>query len=375
MVKARIIMAIQADTTSSGAEADNALAGRYELIRRLTSHNTCQVYEAFDRVLARTVAVKVLTDAKIADDDLKRFHRGARAASAIVHSNVAQVLDFGTAPDGRPYTVMEFVKGETLRRKVEQDGPLPSDIVIRLAIEICKGLTATHEQGIVHRDLKTANIIVNGLDELNVTGSEPGELPKSYTEHMKKKGKSKLNLQVKIVDFGIAKASEDQAPITKTGQIVGSPVYMSPEQVRGNALDARSDIYSVGCILFEVLTGEPLFLGRTSLETMGMHVFQTAPTLAKAAPDLLFPAALEELIARAVAKEPDDRFQTAEEMLEALEALALKMTMEETDVMLAEPEVATKPATPTWMLASLLLVSIALVIIGVALMFIAMKGH
>lgn len=287
---------------SNEHESEHALAGRYELIRCLAKHGTCSVYKANDQTLRRPVAVKVLTEQIMSDEELRRFHRGALAACSVKHENCVQMFNFGTTPDDRPYMVMEFVQGETLRKMVQEKGPMSVSNAIAVALQICDGLSAIHTNNIVHRDLKTANVMVDGFDS--------------------------DNLVVKILDFGLAKpanAGYSSKPITKAGQIVGSPVYMSPEQVKGLELDPRTDIYSLGCILFEMLTGDPLFLGKTSIETMHMHVTTPAPTLAIAAPRRFFPRVLEDIIARAVAKEPENRYQTADEikndLLEAVKSI------------------------------------------------------
>lgn len=290
-------------TKSNEHESDHALAGRYELIKCVAKHGTCSVYKANDQTLGRPVAVKVLTEQIISDEELRRFHRGALAACSVKHENCVQMFNFGTTPDDRPYMVMEFVQGETLRKIVQENGPMSNTDALAVAIQICDGLSAVHANNIVHRDLKTANVMVDGFE---------GD-----------------KLVAKILDFGLAKpsnAGHSSKPITKAGQVVGSPVYMSPEQVKGLDLDPRSDIYSFGCILFEMLTGDPLFLGKTSIETMHMHVMMPPPTLQDAAPRRFFPQVLEDIISRAVKKDPDDRYQSAEEMkidlLKAVESLA-----------------------------------------------------
>ncbi|MBX3074025.1 serine/threonine protein kinase [Candidatus Obscuribacterales bacterium] len=291
---------------STNNDSDHALAGRYELIRCLAKHGSCSVYKANDRALRRPVAIKVLTEQIVSDEELRRFHRGALAACAVKHENCVQMYDFGMTPDERPYMVMEFVAGSTLRRAVQERGPLTASKAVQIAILICEGLRAIHANALVHRDLKTANIMVDEIDSDKPT--------------------------VKILDFGLAKLAipvEPARPITKTGHIVGSPVYMSPEQVKGQHLDSRSDIYSTGCIMFELLTGEPLFLGKTSLQTMSMHVMMPPPTLSEAAPRRSFLPVLEEIVARAVAKNPEDRFQTADEMLEMLKAAVEQIRVEE----------------------------------------------
>lgn len=330
---------------SNESESEHALSGRYELIKCLAKHGTCSVYKANDQTLRRPVAVKVLTEQIMSDEELRRFHRGALAACSVRHPNCVQMYEFGTTPDDRPYMVMEYVEGTTLRKLVQEKGPLTSARAIDIAMQICDGLTAIHTNNIVHRDLKSANVMVDGLE------SRP--------------------LKTKILDFGLAKPAlpvESSKPITKAGQIVGSPVYMSPEQVKGQFLDSRSDIYSLGCILFEMLTGDPLFLGKSSMETMSMHAMLPPPTLAEGAPRKYFPQILEDILARSVAKEPDQRFQTAQEMKEALmdaaEAIKAYDAQEDTRQTLE----TRRRRTPRWMLALLFAVSIFCLAIGAAIL-------
>ena len=338
---------------SINSDSDHALAGRYELIKCLAKHGTCSVYKANDRALRRPVAVKVLTEQIVSDEELRRFHRGALAACAVKHENCVQMYDFGMTPDERPYMVMEFVAGSTLRRTVQENGPLKSAKAVQIAIQICEGLTAIHANALVHRDLKTANVMVDEFES-----NDP---------------------IVKILDFGLAKLAipvEPARPITKTGHIVGSPVYMSPEQVKGQYLDARSDIYSTGCILFELLTGEPLFLGRTSLETMSMHVMMPPPTLSDTAPRRHFLPILEEIVARAVAKDPSDRCQSAQEMLEMLQQAAKQIELYETQASTRQtlPQPARYPA-PKWILAILFLLALACLVLGLGTLFYLAKMH
>ena len=334
---------------STNNDSDHALAGRYELIRCLAKHGSCSVYKANDRALRRPVAIKVLTEQIVSDEELRRFHRGALAACAVKHENCVQMYDFGMTPDERPYMVMEFVAGSTLRRAVQERGPLTASKAVQIAILICEGLRAIHANALVHRDLKTANIMVDEIDSDNPT--------------------------VKILDFGLAKLAipvEPARPITKTGHIVGSPVYMSPEQVKGQHLDSRSDIYSTGCIMFELLTGEPLFLGKTSLQTMSMHVMMPPPTLSEAAPRRSFLPVLEEIVARAVAKNPEDRFQTADEMLEMLKSAAEQIRNEEYLRTEQTPEHPLPTTCPRPKLAILFLIAILLLTAGIGtLVFLA----
>ncbi|MDZ4832361.1 MAG: serine/threonine-protein kinase [Candidatus Melainabacteria bacterium] len=338
--------------TKNENESDHALAGRYELIKCLANHGTCSVYKANDQTMKRPVAVKVLTEQIMSDEELRRFHRGALAACSVKHENCVQMFNFGTTPDERPYMVMEFVNGSTLRKIVQDNGPLSATDAIAIALQICDGLSAIHANNIVHRDLKTANVMVDGFDRRTPV--------------------------TKILDFGLAKpanAGHSSKPITKAGQIVGSPVYMSPEQVKGLDLDPRTDIYSLGCILFEMLTGDPLFLGKTSMQTMHMHVTMPPPTLAIAAPRKFFPQVLEDIIARAVAKDPNDRYQTAlemkDELLEAVESLEQYDQLGKTTETLGT---RTRRA-PKWLLIMLFVLSMACLAIGVGILGYLSRMH
>lgn len=346
-------MTTHVNDLSTNHESDHALAGRYELIKCLAKHGTCSVYKATDQALKRPVAVKVLTEQIMSDEELRRFHRGALAACAVKHENCVQMYDFGITRDERPYMVMEYANGITLRRLVQENGPLPAKKAIQIAIRICHGLIAIHANSLVHRDLKTANVMIDKFDSATPV--------------------------VKILDFGLAKLAipiEPARPITNPGHVVGSPVYMSPEQVKGQYLDQRSDIYSTGCILFELLTGDPLFLGRTSLETMSMHVKMPPPTLAEAMPKRHFPDILEEIVARAVQKEPDARFQSATEMLEALHEAAAELTRYEEQGVTKLTLDTRRRLTPKWLLGLMFLVSLSCLCTGIAiLIYLACVNH
>jgi len=329
----------------NNSESDHALAGRYELIKCLAKHGSCSVYQANDTALKRPVAVKVLTEQIMSDEELRRFHRGALAACSVKHDHCVQMYDFGMTPDERPYMVMEFAKGSTLRKVVQDNGPIPAAVAVAIAIQICEGLTAIHANNLVHRDLKSANVMVDGME----TNSP----------------------LAKILDFGLAKPTnpvESSRPITKAGQVVGSPVYMSPEQVKGLHLDARSDLYSVGCILFELLTGDPLFLGKTSFETMSMHAMMPPPTLAEAAPRKHFPQILEEILAKTVEKEPEARYQTAQELKVALlqAASEIKAYEEQQDTRQTLDTRARR--APKWLLILLFVISMTFLTVGVAIL-------
>lgn len=265
-------------------------------VSEIASGGMGSVYRARDTVLDRMVAIKVMIrdDARV--QDIQRLQREATAAARLSHGNLVAVLDFGIAEDTSPYLVMEYVEGPTLKEKISEKGQLDVGTTLDLVAQIARGLDHAHRHGVIHRDLKPANIVI--------TGAEDG---------------SPL---ARVIDFGIARLEgidESGRKLTRTNAIVGSPLYMSPEQVRGEPADERSDIYSLGCIVFECLTGMVPFRGTSALETMRMHVEEPPPPVCDASGNTL-PAPVENLITRALSKAPEDRYQTMAEFLSDIEA-------------------------------------------------------
>jgi serine/threonine-protein kinase len=274
------------------------IIGSYRIVAELGKGGMGMVYRAEHTQLGRPAALKMLLPQLSSDAGIvQRFFNEARAASAIDHPGIVQVYDFGTAPDGRAYIVMELLKGESLEQRLQR-GPLsPVDGATILA-QTAAALSAAHARGIVHRDLKPDNIFL-----------VPNELVQSGT-------------QVKLLDFGIAKLADEQTAgvKTQTGAMMGTPAYMSPEQCMGKSdLDHRTDIYSVGCILFHVLCGRPPF---TSDHGTGMliaaHIRDAAPDPRSINPNI--PPALVAIIERCLQKEPAARYQSAAELRNALVA-------------------------------------------------------
>lgn len=255
------------------------------------------VYKAKHKLMDRTVAIKMLHNVLKQDvTALERFKLEAQACSLLSHQNVITVYDFGVTPDGEPFFVMDCLEGESLKDLIERKGRIAYDRALSIFKQICEGLEAAHKRGIVHRDLKPANVIVTKQDD----GSE----------------------HVRLVDFGIAKMlkqdGRQQQQLTKTGEVFGSPIYMSPEQCLGKEIDARSDIYALGCLMYETLSGEPPFLGAGFLETMNMHVGDKAKPLTEVVPDANLPVELVEVINRCMEKDPDLRFQNVGEVRDTL---------------------------------------------------------
>ncbi len=267
----------------------SVLVDRYELRARVGSGGMATVWRAFDRRLGREVAVKVLTETLAADESFRhRFEREARHIASLAHSNIVVVHDFGTDGD-RPFIVMELVKGKALRQSLAESSPLPPLVVADLASDVLAGLGHAHEAGILHRDIKPGNILVT------------------------ESGVSKL------ADFGIAKATEETVDLTDSGAILGTVSYASPEQLSGATLGPPSDLYSLGCVLYECLAGRPPFVADNLAALVSHQQFATPEPLRVVSPEV--PAGLAAATMRALEKEPGQRFASADAMKESLVGL------------------------------------------------------
>ena len=258
--------------------------GKYDVVRVLGRGAMGVVYHAHDPLLDRSVALKVMLPATAADPDQKaRFEREARAAAKIVHRNVLTVFDLGYHQDGSPYIAMELLKGKDLLQTMREDAPLPLDQKLNVIVQILDGLAHAHEVGVIHRDIKPANVF------LAADGS------------------------VKIMDFGVARFTMSAA--TNTGMVMGTPDYMSPEQVQGGKLDGRTDLWSVGCMLHELMTGARPFAAE-SLMTIFYRITHEPPS-----PDLPLGPQFEPLrpiVKRALARDVEQRYASAGEFSAAL---------------------------------------------------------
>lgn len=279
------------------------LADRYAILDRLGVGGMGAVYRAEQRALGRDVAVKVLRRELGRDaDTVARFHREAQALSNLRHPNTVAVLDFGQTADGLLFLVMELLEGEMLSTRLRRDGALPVAEALRITSGMLRSLGEAHRAGIVHRDLKPDNIFLARVD------ADGEDL-------------------VKVVDFGVAKIRPGgvDAPIdplsTQEGTVFGTPRYMSPEQAQGRPLDGRSDLYAVGVMLFQMLTGVVPFGEDDAVVVMAHHIMTPAPRVLDLNPSTGVPPALDDLVARCLAKRPGDRPGSAEELLRAIEAL------------------------------------------------------
>src|SRR5688572_10592261 len=276
--------------------------GNYRIVAKLGEGGVGEVYLGEHPDIGRKVAIKFVRRALAEEPTLYgRFLAEARATNAIQHPNIIEVLDFGRLPDGQPYIVMEYLPGESLAARLERVGALPVGVAVDVATQVAGVLTAAHFKAIVHRDLKPDNVFL-----LAGGRRDGGEM-------------------VKVLDFGIAKlqgALRDGSPHTRTGSLLGTPLYMSPEQCRGiREIDARTDIYALGIMLFEMVAGQPPFVSQGLGDLMDMHMNRVPPPLRSLAPGAS--PALEAIIARALAKRPEDRFPSAADLHTALQGAAV----------------------------------------------------
>jgi eukaryotic-like serine/threonine-protein kinase len=284
----------------AGVGVERVLAGRYRLRRLIAKGGMAEVWEAVDDILGRPVAVKILHPHLAADESFReRFRREAIAAARLAHPNVVATFDTGT-DEGITFIVMELVEGSTLRQVLNETGPLPPARVVHVGAQVADALNYAHKGGVVHRDVKPANILI---------------CPDG---------------RVKVAEFGIAKAVEESEPdrptpseaLTGTGSIIGTAQYLAPEQVDGRAVDGRTDVYALGVVLYEMVCGRPPFTGETDMAVALKHI--TTNPLAPGAVRAGVPRALEEIVLRAMAKRPDERYQSAGDLRAALLAIDLR---------------------------------------------------
>lgn len=284
---------------SNQAWLGKIIDGRYLVQKAIGRGGVGVVYKVAHLRMGKIAAMKVLHRDLSTDPEMAaRFAREANAVSQLNHPHTVSVFDFGNV-DGTPYLIMEYVRGVDLGYLVERDGPLPPKRAVALVLQICAALSEAHERGIVHRDLKPENVLIT-----RTSGGRDF---------------------VKVLDFGLAKLDERTHPeasfsMTDRAMIVGTPYFMSPEQIRGDDIDTRSDVYACGALLFNILTGTHLFTASTAVGVMTKHLTEPAQTASARAPAAGIDAALDAICARALRKDREERFANIGEMITALEA-------------------------------------------------------
>lgn len=336
---------------AGSAAGGRQLHSRYRLIDPLARGGMAEVWEGVDEVLARPVALKLLHPHLAANESFReRFRREAVSAARLAHPNIVATFDTGE-DDGTAFIVMELVKGQTLRQLLEEKGALPPAAVVAVGTQIAEALHHAHGAGLVHRDVKPANVLV--------CDPEPGS-----TDAVPR---------VKVADFGIARAATgDGADLTQPGALLGTAKYLAPEQIEGKPPEARSDVYSLGVVLYELLTGRPPFVADTEVATAMAHLHQDPlrPRQVRAG----IPRSLDAVVTKAMAKDPQSRYQSASELGNALRAVDL-------DFDDAIPSVVRDPTPPsgiapsfrqterTWLVPAAVIVLLAGALVGLGVLF------
>jgi predicted Ser/Thr protein kinase len=310
------------------------IAGRYELEELVGSGGMSSVYKAHDRLLERSVALKILHEQYTRDEDyVERFRREARSVAQLTHPNIVTVIDRGEQ-DGRQFIVFEYVDGENLKELLDREGRLTPRGAIELALQVARGLDFAHSQGLVHRDVKPQNVLLDG------------------------------DGRAKVTDFGIARSLQVDG-MTITGTVMGTSNYIAPEQARGQPVDEQTDVYSLGCVIYELLAGEVPYDGDNFVSVAMRHVNDPVPSIRELRPDV--PPRLDEAIQRAMAKQHLDRFDSMAEFAAELEACRVELDGGEGATMIA-PFRATprrrRPARPgrrrRWGVLSAVLLAVGL---------------
>ena len=316
------------------------LVDRYELEELVGTGGMSTVYRAHDRLLDRKVALKILHEHYGTDETyVARFRHEARAVAALSHPNIVTVIDRGDQ-DGRQFIVFEYVEGENLKRLVER-GPAPIATALELALQVARGLSFAHQHGLVHRDVKPQNVLLNGSGEAKVT------------------------------DFGIARSMSVQHGMTQTGTVLGTSDYIAPEQAQGRRVDDQTDVYSLGVVVFELLTGKVPFPGENFVAVAMRHINEPPPSVHELRPEVS--PRLDAAIRRAMAKEPGDRFPTMRAFCEELDACLAEVRggTQGTYVLPPQAPVRRHRRTSPWPVVVLLL---ALLAIGVVVAFLLLHG-
>ncbi len=277
------------------------LDNQYEIESLIGKGGMSFVYKAKHLLMKKTVAIKtLLPHLSLNAISLQRFQQEAQAASNLKHPNIIAVHTFGTTPDGEPYLVMDYVEGSSIADELEKNGFVPVERAVDIFVQVADALAHAHQRGIIHRDLKPSNILLLEKDGVK--------------DH------------VNIVDFGIAKMlpqdGAEAISLTQTGEVFGSPLYMSPEQCRGEKLDNRADIYSMGCLMYETLTGRPAISGDNTMEVLYNHLHEIPPPMK--APLTYIPSQLEKIVFKTLAKDPAHRYQNMMQLRDELKEFSLQ---------------------------------------------------
>jgi|AGTN01.3.fsa_nt_gi Serine/threonine protein kinase len=282
---------------STQALIGTVISDRYEIVSEIGKGIFGTVFKGRHRQMDKPIAIKVLFQ-QVENDDIgfKRFKQEAQAASGMTHPNIVKIYDFGVFKDGRPYIVMDFIEGENLREILKRETRLPAPRALPIFFQLCDALAHLHRSGFLHRDIKPDNVILHDT-----------RFQKDFAT---------------LVDFGIAKRilEPNSKKLTMDGTVVGTPAYMSPEQILGHKLDERSDVYAFGVLMYTVITGVLPIKGENSVETMTMHVNAPPLEFAQACPGIRIPPALQFILKTTLKKRPEERQRSMDQLYCELKA-------------------------------------------------------
>ncbi len=338
-----------ADGKSPRLEIGDLVAEKYKIIELLGHGGMGSVYKVEQIFFRQFFALKTLTGQNFPDVAIRRFQKEAQAASKLNHPNLVRAYDFGILGTHQPFFVMDLIEGENLSDYSKRVGTLPIEEILQIFIPVCFALGYAHSEGIVHRDIKPGNIMLD-----KSAGTNEAYVPK-------------------VVDFGIAKLTDNEGGhsvnLTRTGEIFGTPLYMSPEQCLGTKIDHRTDIYSIGCVMYEALTGAPPFHGESALSLMMKHQSEQPQSLKEASLGREFPEALEAIVARTMEKNPDLRYQNLLDLAQDLAVLQQGRAGSTENVTIAktQPHFAKLPAAKTKPISQKLIAAVGLVCLAIGI--------